>query len=177
VQVAESKTTTPPMNRALAIAAAAIATAVAHTQSSTSFCQPSQPCWPSDDAWKQLNASVDGRLLVVLPEGMLCADPSSPACQSLQANWTNPWWRADQPGAMQVPSLECSDDAQCCLVAGQPCSQGNVPPVGIAATTTAHVAAAFAFAAKVSGARRRPRVAASGGRDSCECRIRVPCGL
>jgi hypothetical protein len=69
-----------------------------------SYCLPGDTCWPSASAWAALNVSVGGSLISILPEGYPCTEPASEACSWVQGNWTDPFWRRAQPGAMQVRS-------------------------------------------------------------------------
>jgi hypothetical protein len=48
--------------------------------------------WPSVDDWTQLNASVSGRLIAVIPQGHVCHDPTydAAACAILQESWAMP---------------------------------------------------------------------------------------
>jgi FAD/FMN-containing dehydrogenase len=111
------------------------------------YCTPSQPCWPTNAEWSLLNATVNGRLMAILPEGSPCIDPSSAACTEVQNDWTDPVWRAAQPGAMQRPFWEANRNTGAnCYTLGEVCAQGDVPPVGVAAESAADVAAAIAFA-------------------------------
>ena len=138
----------------------------------TPYCLPSDPCWPSAAEWAGLNRTVSGSLLLILPEGEPCVDPSSEACSWVLGNWTDPYWRRAQPGAMQVgaarrpswmvstlgdsplpssqsPNWEANlTSGAACYNVGEPCAQGNIPSVGVAARSAADVAAAVAFAAQ-----------------------------
>lgn len=59
-------------------------------------CFPGEACWPSNDAWNQLNATVDGRLIASVPLGSVCHDNQTlakydaAACDKLRANWLLP---------------------------------------------------------------------------------------
>jgi hypothetical protein len=46
-------------------------------------------CWPSVDKWNNLNSTVGGRLVKVVPIGAFCHDPTydETACTTLKANW------------------------------------------------------------------------------------------
>ena len=112
------------------------------------YCTPSQSCWPTQPQWSALNATVNGRLLEILPEGSPCyIDPSSKECTDIQTDWTDPVWRSAQPGAMQRPFWEANRTSGAnCYTLGEACVQGDVPLVGVAAESAADVAAAIAFA-------------------------------
>jgi len=65
-------------------------------------CRPSDPGWPSELAWKQLNEAVGGNLIPVeFPLSILKTDPGSAAAKQLAANLKNPYYIGDQPGLTQ----------------------------------------------------------------------------
>eukprot|EP00731_Ephydatia_muelleri_P027976 Em0019g849a len=92
--------------------------------------------------------SVKGRLISVQPEGTPCytEGPTSPACVAIVGNWTNPYWRSAQPGAMQDPIWEEDDEGNSCFNSMQPCAQGRVPPYAVAVQEVADISSALSFA-------------------------------
>lgn len=52
-------------------------------------CPPEDSCWPSETKWAQLNSTVSGRLVKVVPIGSVCHDPDydEAKCTELKANW------------------------------------------------------------------------------------------
>jgi hypothetical protein len=52
-------------------------------------CLPDENCWPSASKWDQLNSTVGGRLVKVVPIGAVCHDPTydEAKCTALKANW------------------------------------------------------------------------------------------
>lgn len=65
--------------------------------------RPSDPDWPSQLAWKQLNEAVGGNLIPVdFPLSILKSDPSGDAAQRLCKNLKNPYFIGDQPGLTQT---------------------------------------------------------------------------
>lgn len=52
-------------------------------------CLPGESCWPSETRWAQLNSTVGGRLVKVVPIGSVCHDPyyDEAECNKLRANW------------------------------------------------------------------------------------------
>ncbi|KAL5464146.1 hypothetical protein EMCRGX_G033115 [Ephydatia muelleri] len=118
------------------------------TRSPSSYCQPAEPCWPSPQEWQSFNMSVKGRLISVQPEGTPCytEGPTSPACVAIVGNWTNPYWRSAQPGAMQDPIWEEDDEGNSCFNSMQPCAQGRVPPYAVAVQEVADISSALSFA-------------------------------
>lgn len=117
------------------------------------FCVPGQACWPTPTEWTALNASVDGTLIAVAPPLASCfgwngAPPDPVTCDANIANFSNSYWRASQPGALQEPNWEQDPVTGAdCFDAAKPCSIGNIAPYAVAATTTDHIAKALQFAA------------------------------
>jgi len=121
-----------------------------HGASTDSYCVPGQACWPSAAQWAALNTTVGGRLISVQPPLLSCFpgpayDPTQ--CASRVANFSNSYWRASQPGAMQSPNLEQDPvTGDCCFDPSKPCDLGDIPPFAVAASTPADVSAALLFA-------------------------------
>src|SRR6202167_5109540 len=65
--------------------------------------RPSDPGWPSQAAWKQLNEAVGGNLIPVeFPLSALKTDPSGDAAKLLMENIRNPYYVGDQPGLTET---------------------------------------------------------------------------
>ena len=65
--------------------------------------RPSDPGWPSADAWAALKARVGGRLIPVTSPLAPCASaPASPACAARIGELQNPYFISDDPGATQT---------------------------------------------------------------------------
>lgn len=90
-----------------AVAAAATGTAVNELPAAYCYCMPGDPCWPSEDAWQQLNSTVHGGLVATEPIGSPCHDPTydQAACDALRAEWTNPLTQYDQVYPKSRPNL------------------------------------------------------------------------
>jgi hypothetical protein len=56
------------------------------------LCLPGDACWPAQQAWSQLNSTVNGNLVATVPIGSPCHDPTfdATACDALQKEWLNP---------------------------------------------------------------------------------------
>ncbi len=67
-------------------------------------------CWPNTTVWNTFNASVDGRLVSPQPSAAVCDSdpPNVNACTIATAQWSNPFWRGDQSGALQNHNWENS---------------------------------------------------------------------
>ncbi|XP_002981361.2 uncharacterized FAD-linked oxidoreductase ARB_02478 [Selaginella moellendorffii] len=107
-------------------------------------------CWPDPSAWDTFNSSIDGRLIEVLPPAAPCHEShfDEQACQIVREKWSSPFWRSDQPGAMQASNWEASGD-QSCLISSprnSSCSQGSVPVYAVNVSTPSHVQSAVKFA-------------------------------
>ena len=70
------------------------------------YCTPSQPCWPKESDWANLNASINGQLIRVIPWQSPCyVKPNGfqqPACQTVRLNYFDGVKRSDQIGATQL---------------------------------------------------------------------------
>jgi hypothetical protein len=65
-------------------------------------CRPSDPAWPSQSAWEQLNEAVDGNLVSVnFPLSILKSDPNSAAAKELLNNLKNPYFIRENAGLTQ----------------------------------------------------------------------------
>jgi hypothetical protein len=79
--------------------------------------RPSDPDWPSQAAWKQLNEAVDGNLIPVdFPLSILKNNPDSNAAKLLLKDLKNPYYIGDQPGLSRGGSL-LLNSTQCILQA------------------------------------------------------------
>jgi FAD/FMN-containing dehydrogenase len=65
--------------------------------------RPSDPGWPSKDAWKHLNDAVGGNLIAVdSPINACLSSPQNADCQTLFTNLKNPYYIGDNPGVTQT---------------------------------------------------------------------------
>lgn len=65
--------------------------------------RPSDPHWPSKEAWKRLNDAVGGKLIGVdFPLNACKSSPESGDCKTLFTNLRNPYYIGDQPGLTQT---------------------------------------------------------------------------
>ncbi|EIN04698.1 FAD-binding domain-containing protein [Punctularia strigosozonata HHB-11173 SS5] len=116
-------------------------------------CTPKEPCWPSASEQAAFSASLSHPLLTVRPIGYPCHLPHYDAaeCANVLANYQNGTWRANQPGASEyVNAEELGFGAQSCLPEAPlitPCDQGNVPVLGVNASTASDVQKTVNFAA------------------------------
>ena len=102
-------------------------------------CTFGEACWPSEAMFTALNTTVDGHLITIFPPAAVCHNDrglfNADACAVAKANWTNDFWRADQPGAMQDTFWENGYE-QCYIETAQaaPCQQGLGEPSGSSRT-------------------------------------------
>jgi FAD/FMN-containing dehydrogenase len=96
--------------------------------------RPSDPGWPSKEAWKRLNDAVGGNLIPVdFPINTCLSSSKSADCKALFANLKNPYYIGDNPGVTQT--LGWID------------AWATKPSVyAVAARNAAHIAAAVDFA-------------------------------
>ncbi|KAI1214326.1 putative oxidoreductase [Annulohypoxylon truncatum] len=115
-------------------------------------CRPREACWPSDEAWNQLNVSTGGNLVRLRPLGHVCHYPTfdKSACDELLLLARDSGWRASQPEALQDWVWEAgSSPNETCSIGGPsevPCHQGHVPLYSVTARTFQHVQIAVLFA-------------------------------
>jgi len=65
--------------------------------------RPSDPGWPSKEAWKRLNEAVGGNLVQVdFPINACTSSSQSGDCKALFANLKNPYYIGDNPGVTQT---------------------------------------------------------------------------
>jgi FAD/FMN-containing dehydrogenase len=65
--------------------------------------RPSDPAWPSKEAWKRLNGAVGGNLIRVdFPINACISSPQGADCRTLFANLKNPYYIGDNPGITQT---------------------------------------------------------------------------
>ncbi|KAI5083692.1 hypothetical protein GOP47_0003435 [Adiantum capillus-veneris] len=142
-------------------------------------CMPDSACWPSLDVWDGLNNTLGGQLVRPNPPAAPCYDGPAQnitACQIAAANWMNPFWRADQVGAMQYSNKEAHGNQSCSLLSSpiistygtsfafgmsnatmppissssssSQCQQGSVPSYAVEVLNSSHVQAAVSFASQ-----------------------------
>ncbi|PVF95632.1 FAD-binding domain-containing protein, partial [Serendipita vermifera] len=114
-------------------------------------CTYPQPCWPSDSDWNALNSTLRGSLVRARPPAYPCHQPNfdDAQCQIVKQNWTNGFWRAQQPGAYGDLAWE-NGDGYCNIDnnATVPCDQGLVPIYVAQVKSIADVQTAVKFAKK-----------------------------
>lgn len=65
--------------------------------------RPSDPDWPSTEAWNRLNQAVGGNLVRVDSPLKACiSEPNTAECSKLFQNLKNPYYIGDQPGVTQT---------------------------------------------------------------------------
>lgn len=133
--------------RALVLAGHALLAAALADNSSSCKCIPGDACWPSADAWAQLNQTVDGKLISNVPLAHVCHDPDydEAACTALKAEWSWPVVHQDAPASMQEPYWQ-----QCTPFTPreQSCELGNDAVYSINVTSGDDIAAGVKFAQK-----------------------------
>ncbi|KAF8527013.1 FAD-binding domain-containing protein [Hysterangium stoloniferum] len=111
---------------------------------------PGDPSFPSARQIAAFNASVGGRLINVMPSGEFC---NSLLGGCTDAEWSSATFKIDIPGAMLAVNWEqalshdyTSTPSSLCFRNSTTCGQGNVPVLGVNATTAAHIQAGVHFA-------------------------------
>ncbi|EGX94176.1 FAD/FMN-containing isoamyl alcohol oxidase MreA-like, putative [Cordyceps militaris CM01] len=129
------------------------ATLQTRTNASQCRCKPSEPCWPSQNQWASLNASVSGNLVALQPVAHVCHDPGydAAACNASMALTESSVWRDQNPGAVQWTNWEAwperSETCSFDLPRDVPCRQGRIPLFSVVAETAQHIQEAVRFAA------------------------------
>ena len=82
------------------ILASLINSALLLSSTARAACTYPASCWPSDAAWAKLNQTLHGSLIRAHPVAAPCHEPyyNEVLCTVVTANWTNPYFRASQPG-------------------------------------------------------------------------------
>lgn len=99
----------------------------------TCHCLPTQSCWPSPQAWTQLNASLTGHLIPLLPVAAPCHEPywDRATCDNIYSQRFDSAWLADQPGALQWENWQgwADREEECFMevVHWVECGQGRIP--------------------------------------------------
>ncbi|KAJ7734216.1 FAD-binding domain-containing protein [Mycena olivaceomarginata] len=100
---------------------------------------PGSAEFPTAAAWRVLNTTISGRLVLAVPSAKYCASLPGGACTDAQ--WTSALFRGTIPGAMNQdydvapPSL--------CLRNSTTCGQGDVPIYAVKADTVEDVQVCF----------------------------------
>ncbi|ORY36743.1 FAD-binding domain-containing protein [Rhizoclosmatium globosum] len=120
-----------------------------------SYCQPTQPCWPSVKQWKALNASTNHRLIQVTPLARPCyLNITSDECGLVQSIYYDAAGRTDSPGASFWTNYETCGNKDCVmdllvpgLVVGPgSCELGRLSPYALVASSPKDISAAILFA-------------------------------
>ncbi|KAF8527011.1 FAD-binding domain-containing protein [Hysterangium stoloniferum] len=109
------------------------------------FTQPGDPRFPTAAQLARFNATINGRLLNVVPSAKFCQ--SLGGCSD--AEWFDGNFRNNIIGQMLQYNWEqdyTSTPPSLCLRNSTVCGQGNVPILGVNVTTVEHIQAALRFA-------------------------------
>ncbi|KAF8527012.1 FAD-binding domain-containing protein [Hysterangium stoloniferum] len=109
------------------------------------FSRPGDPRFPTAAQLASFNATINGRLLNVVPSAKFCQ--SLGGCSDAQ--WSDGNFRNNIMGAMIQYNWEqdyTSTPPSLCLRNSTVCGQGNVPILGVNVTTAEHIQAAVRFA-------------------------------
>jgi hypothetical protein len=106
---------------------------LAVSNTTTCHCLPTQSCWPSPQAWSQLNATLTGHLISLLPVAAPCHEPywDKSTCLGIENQRVDSAWLADQPGALQWENWQgwADQEEECFMVVVRTveCGQGRIP--------------------------------------------------
>ncbi|KAI3331457.1 6-hydroxy-D-nicotine oxidase [Xylariaceae sp. AK1471] len=79
--------------------------AAAATEEQRCRCFPGDTCWPTEQEWDTLNATVSGRLVKTVPLGSPCHDANydRALCEQLTAQWMSSPLHVDSSSSVQAP--------------------------------------------------------------------------
>ena len=127
----------------------------ASTSDTQCRCIYGDPCWPTDAEFSSLSSLLSQPLLHPFPTSYPCYPASAPAgdCSEVQALYTDPIFRSDNPGSMQNANFETYlfpngtiDACYLNVTLNIPCKQGSVPPIGVDIRKVEDAQAAVKFA-------------------------------
>jgi hypothetical protein len=115
-------------------------------------------CWPTANAWNRLNATVNGKLVAVVPPAQHCysgAYYDKQECQIYQDGFFKDTHRESYIGAMQNVNWETCGKQDSCLwspifplLQYGSCEQGALPHYGLNSTSVQDIAAVIQFSQK-----------------------------
>ncbi|OAK94813.1 FAD-binding domain-containing protein [Phaeosphaeriaceae sp. SRC1lsM3a] len=115
---------------------------------------PTDPDWPTDHQWQELNSELNGTLIKATPEASICysnATAISSKCQSLTNTWNNSTLRISDPTAIRsilFQGMTCMPPAFSASFLGnnKTCTVGGFPEYVVNATNVAQIQLAVLFA-------------------------------
>ncbi|KAL1862721.1 hypothetical protein Daus18300_008365 [Diaporthe australafricana] len=110
-------------------------------------CFPGDACWPSDDEWSSLNATVGGRLIATVPLGFPCHDPhyDEEECAYLREQWLYAGIHYNSSSSVMAPFF-ANQSCDPWTARERPCELGAYVRYAVNATGADHIAAAVSFA-------------------------------
>ena len=118
-------------------------------------CTFESECWPSNFEFQALTSRVSRPLLYPVPPATPCYNSTAGDCNNVLAGWNNGVWRSDQSGAADHTNWETytfpNGTIQACYLntlLGVACQQGNVPVIGVDASTPSDIQEAVNFVRK-----------------------------
>ncbi|KAK1224001.1 hypothetical protein PQX77_013120 [Marasmius sp. AFHP31] len=107
---------------------------------------PSDDAWPDESIWDAFNASVDGRLIKVAPDGVSCHDPDydEALCEVVRENWLVSQFHSARPGSIMNSVLY---NRSCDPFAPRetPCTARNVVEYSVNVSQAEHIIKAVQF--------------------------------
>lgn len=129
---------------------------VAVVAQSNHSCQPGQPCWPTQQQWRQLNQTLDGHLHKTVPLGAPCYKNSSnfdeTVCASVQSTYNSSLDRVAHYGQTFWQNWEACGTSGCSLLSIDPtvelfptCSLGTLASYYVDVQEASHISATLRF--------------------------------
>ncbi|KAI0446173.1 FAD binding domain protein [Xylaria telfairii] len=115
--------------------------------SSNCRCIPGDKCWPSQQSWSRLNATVHGRLIAAAPLASVCHVPTydEAACTALGKVWSLPQTHYPNPVEIMAPEWQ-NYTCDPFTPKSTPCALGNYVDYTINVSSPADIAAGLRFA-------------------------------
>ncbi|KAI1505828.1 hypothetical protein F5X99DRAFT_415863 [Biscogniauxia marginata] len=143
----------------LAVAVASPSAPVPRTWNGIAYdckCYIDDECWPRNDAWVELNSTVDGNLLVNVPLGASCHNTfdgpmgeittyDAAECADVTTLFSSEAWTVDQPAA-ELWTYFTNDTCRPTADSTEPCTLGYYGIYVIVAQSRDHVKAGIDFA-------------------------------
>ncbi|GAB5590130.1 hypothetical protein Unana1_05030 [Umbelopsis nana] len=119
-------------------------------------CTYRDSCWPNASVWKDLNNTMDGRLVTPIQPAYYCHDPhfDKDACDKMYQNNQDMQWATDQSGALvdqkwlADPSMPFEQTCAFNVSRNLSCPQGNIPVYALDVRTVRDIQYAVKFASK-----------------------------
>ncbi|KAK1226895.1 hypothetical protein PQX77_010111 [Marasmius sp. AFHP31] len=107
---------------------------------------PSDDAWPDQGVWDAFNASVDGRLIKVVPDGSPCHDPefNENLCEAVRENWFVSEFHSGRPGSL-MNTVFYNQSCDPFAPRETPCTMENIVEYSVNVSQAEHIIKAVQF--------------------------------